>query len=79
MPNNQPRFYAVGGNIIKLCHGGVKCNMATSSDKYSTLYKINLNIQTNNRTESMYKDGLAVSEELRSLSYKFKVPIVSAV
>ena len=53
MPNNQPRFYAVGGNIIKLCHGGVKCNMATSSDKYSTLYKINLNIQTNNRTESI--------------------------
>lgn len=33
----------------------------------------------NNKTDSMYKDGLAVSEELRSLSYKYNVPIVSAV
>jgi replicative DNA helicase len=33
----------------------------------------------NNKSDSMYKDGLAVSEELRALSYKFTVPIISAV
>lgn len=33
----------------------------------------------NHRTESMYKDGLSVSEELRALSYKYKVPFMSAV
>jgi hypothetical protein len=27
----------------------------------------------------MYKDGLSVSEELRALSYKYKVPFLSAV
>ena len=27
----------------------------------------------------MFKDGLAVSEELRALSYKFECPVVSAV
>ena len=31
------------------------------------------------RTESMFKDGMAVSEELRSLSYKFHAPVISAV
>ena len=33
----------------------------------------------NHRSDSMYKDGLAVSEELRGLSYIFKCPFVSAV
>lgn len=33
----------------------------------------------NHRTDSMFKDGLAVSEELRALSYKFSCPVVSAV
>jgi len=33
----------------------------------------------NHRTDSMFKDGLAVSEELRALSYKFSCPIISAV
>lgn len=33
----------------------------------------------NHKTDSMFKDGLAVSEELRALSYKFNCPIVSAV
>ncbi len=33
----------------------------------------------NHKTDSMFKDGLAVSEELRALSYKFKCPVVSAV
>lgn len=33
----------------------------------------------NHRTDSMFKDGLAVSEELRALSYKFKCPVISAV
>lgn len=33
----------------------------------------------NHKTDSMYKDGLSVSEELRALSYQFKVPIISAV
>lgn len=33
----------------------------------------------NHRTESMYKDGLSTSEELRALSYKYKVPVISAV
>lgn len=33
----------------------------------------------NHRTDSMFKDGLAVSEELRAISYKFKAPVISAV
>ena len=33
----------------------------------------------NHKTDSMYKDGLNVSEELRALSYMFKVPVISAV
>ncbi len=33
----------------------------------------------NHRTDSMFKDGLAVSEELRALSYKFNCPVISAV
>ena len=33
----------------------------------------------NHKTDSMYKDGLSVSEELRALSYLFKVPVISAV
>ena len=33
----------------------------------------------NHKSDSMYKDGLAVSEELRALSYMFKVPVISAV
>lgn len=33
----------------------------------------------NHKTDSMYKDGLAVSEELRALSYQFGCPFVSAV
>lgn len=31
------------------------------------------------KTDSMFKDGLAVSEELRGLSYKFHAPVISAV
>jgi replicative DNA helicase len=31
------------------------------------------------KTDSMFKDGLAVSEEMRALSYKFGVPVISAV
>lgn len=31
------------------------------------------------RTDSMFKDGMAVSEELRRLSYIFNVPVISAV
>lgn len=33
----------------------------------------------NHGADSMYKDGLSVSEELRALSYKFNVPVISAV
>lgn len=33
----------------------------------------------NHGSDSMYKDGLSVSEELRSLSYKFNAPVISAV
>jgi len=33
----------------------------------------------NHKTDSMYKDGLSVSEELRALSYMFRVPVISAV
>ena len=32
----------------------------------------------NHVTDSMYKDGLSVSEELRGLSYKFNAPVISA-
>lgn len=31
------------------------------------------------KTDSMFKDGMAVSEELRALSYKFNCPVISAV
>lgn len=38
-----------------------------------------LNLVLPNRvSDSMFKDGLSVSEELRSLSYKFKAPVISA-
>jgi len=33
----------------------------------------------NRQTDSMFKDGMAVSEELRALSYKYSVPVISAV
>lgn len=33
----------------------------------------------NRKTDSMFKDGLSVSEELRGLSYAFNVPVMSAV
>lgn len=33
----------------------------------------------NRKSDSMYKDGQAVSEELRALSYLFKCPFISAV
>ena len=33
----------------------------------------------NHKSDSMYKDGISVSEELRALSYVFKVPVISAV
>lgn len=33
----------------------------------------------NSRTDSMFRDGMAVSEELRGLSYKFSAPVISAV
>lgn len=33
----------------------------------------------NTKSDSMYKDGLTVSEELRALSYQFKCPVISAV
>ena len=33
----------------------------------------------NHKSDSMYKDGISVSEELRALSYMFKVPVISAV
>jgi len=33
----------------------------------------------NRQTDSMFKDGMAVSEELRALSYKYGVPVISAV
>lgn len=33
----------------------------------------------NKQTDSMFKDGMAVSEELRALSYKYNVPVISAV
>jgi len=33
----------------------------------------------NTKSDSMYKDGLTVSEELRALSYQFKCPFISAV
>lgn len=32
----------------------------------------------NKQTDSMFKDGMAVSEELRALSYKYSVPFISA-
>jgi replicative DNA helicase len=36
-------------------------------------------VLANKQTDSMFKDGMAVSEELRALSYKYKAPVISAV
>lgn len=33
----------------------------------------------NKQSDSMFKDGMAVSEELRALSYKYNAPVISAV
>ena len=55
-------------------------NLKLSGKKFDVIIVDYLNlVLPNNRTDSMYKDGLAVSEELRALSYKFQVPVVSAV
>lgn len=54
--------------------------MKNAGHKFDVVIVDYLNLVLPNRSQdSMYKDGLSVSEELRSLSYKFEVPVISAV
>lgn len=55
-------------------------NLKNAGKKFDVIVIDYLNLVIpNHRTDSMFKDGLAVSEELRALSYKFGCPVVSAV
>lgn len=55
-------------------------NLKNAGHKFDVVIIDYLNLVLPNRSQdSMYKDGLSVSEELRSLSYKFEVPVISAV
>jgi replicative DNA helicase len=55
-------------------------SLITAGKKVDAIIVDYLNLVLPNRqTDSMFKDGMAVSEELRSLSYKYKVPVISAV
>lgn len=55
-------------------------NLQNNGKKFDVVIVDYLNlVLPNHRTDSMFKDGLAVSEELRALSYKFKCPVISAV
>lgn len=55
-------------------------NLKNAGHKFDVIIVDYLNlVLPNHGTDSMYKDGLSVSEELRALSYKFNVPVISAV
>lgn len=55
-------------------------NLKTSGKRFDVLIVDYLNLVLPNRpSDSMFRDGMSVSEELRSLSYKFNVPVISAV
>jgi replicative DNA helicase len=55
-------------------------NLKNSGKKFDVIIIDYLNLVLPNRkTDSMFRDGLTVSEELRALSYKFNCPVVSAV
>lgn len=55
-------------------------NLKNNGEHFDVIVIDYLNLVLPNRkTDSMFKDGLAVSEELRALSYKFNCPVISAV
>lgn len=55
-------------------------NLRNAGHRFDVAVIDYLNLVLPNRSQdSMYKDGQMVSEELRALSYKFNVPIISAV
>ena len=55
-------------------------NLKNAGQKLDVVIVDYLNlVLPNHRSDSMYKDGLTVSEELRRLSYIFKCPFISAV
>jgi len=55
-------------------------NLKNNGEQFDIIVIDYLNLVLPNRkTDSMFKDGLAVSEELRALSYKFNCPVISAV
>ena len=55
-------------------------SLITAGKRVDTIIIDYLNLVLPNRqTDSMFKDGMAVSEELRALSYKYGVPVISAV
>lgn len=55
-------------------------NLKNNGEKIDVIVIDYLNLVLPNRkSDSMFKDGLAVSEELRALSYKFNCPVISAV
>ena len=55
-------------------------NLKNAGKKFDVIIIDYLNLVIpNHKTDSMFKDGLAVSEELRALSYKFNCPVISAV
>lgn len=54
-------------------------NLKSAGKKIDVLIVDYLNlVLPNKRTDSMFKDGMSVSEELRALSYKYKIPVISA-
>lgn len=54
-------------------------NLKNAGTKIDVLIVDYLNlVLPNRRTDSMFKDGMAVSEELRGLSYKYEIPVFSA-
>lgn len=55
-------------------------NLVSAGHKFDAVVVDYLNLVLPNRqTDSMFKDGMSVTEELRALSYKYKVPVISAV
>lgn len=55
-------------------------NVKAAGNKIDVVIVDYLNlVLPNRRTDSMFKDGMAVSEELRGLSYLLEAPVISAV
>lgn len=54
-------------------------NLRTNGHNFDAIIIDYLNlVLPNHKSDSMYKDGLSTSEDLRALSYKFNCPVISA-